>query len=78
MHSEMTHADDKSPMPMFDPPQYLTRPTVARLFGVSVRTVDRWTAAGELGYAHIGKRQIRFSLHHLAAFIAKKEVVAVA
>jgi excisionase family DNA binding protein len=56
---------------------YLSRATVAKLFNVSMRTVDRLKASGDLGFTRV-RGQIRFSLHDVVRFLAKNEVSTVA
>ena len=48
----------------------LTIEQVADRCSVSVRTVRRWIASGELGVHRLGTRNVRVSEHDLAAFLA--------
>ena len=53
------------------PPRLLTPSEAAAFLSISLRTLSRLTASGELPYARIG-RQRRYEMEALLAFVASQ------
>jgi excisionase family DNA binding protein len=51
----------------------LTRDEAARFLGVAPLTLSRWVASRKIGAYRVARR-LRFSEHHLRAFLKRQEV----
>ena len=62
--------------PTVDSP-YMNKVALAKILGVSTRTVDRLKDSGALTFTRVG-HQVRFSWHDIIRFLARNEVSSLA
>jgi excisionase family DNA binding protein len=59
-------------IPVNDPAFAYSSTAAARLLGVSVATLHRWTDAGEVAHCRTPGGHRRFRLHDLDSFVAER------